>query len=267
MKTVLFITLLFLSDISAQQYYYTFSELKGMEDGNNDTHLFYRTYTLKEAGYPFSNYYENSIHHFDIQNNVDTLFLWDGQDYSYNTTRILDLKFWDNNPSKYIYCGFHAVLDPTAFIQRYDESASSFYGLGTVENLEIQNDSIMFATTTTNEATYTRNILNMKDGQIIIVTDIDAGGKTTPEKYLLFQNYPNPFNPTTTIKYDLPKESMVQLIIYNILGEKVAELVNTFQKPGSYNVEWNANKFASGVYIYWIKAGDFISARKLILLK
>ena len=84
---------------------------------------------------------------------------------------------------------------------------------------------------------------------------------------LIYQNYPNPFNPTTTIKYDLPKESMVQLIIYNILGEKVAELVNTFQKPGSYNVEWNANKFASGVYIYWIKAGDFISARKLILLK
>ena len=153
MKKIFLLTLLFLFSNSfnlfAQQYYYTFSELKGMEDNNSNTHLFYRTYTLKEADYPFSNYYENSIHHLDIKNNVDTLFLRDGEDYSYNTTRILDLKFWDNDPSKYIYCGFHAVLDPTAFIQRYDESASSFYGLGTVENLEIENDSIMFATTTT----------------------------------------------------------------------------------------------------------------------
>ncbi len=153
MKKIFLLALLFLFSNSfnlfAQQYYYTFSELKGMEDSNSDTHLFYRTYTVKEANSPFSNYIENSIHHLDIKNNIDTLFLWDGEDYSYNTTGILDLKFLDTDPSKYIYCGFHAVLDPTAFIQRYDESTPSFYGLGTVENLEIQNDSIMFATTTT----------------------------------------------------------------------------------------------------------------------
>ena len=99
-----------------------------------------------------------------------------------------------------------------------------------------------------------------------IFTDADEY-KYKPLNFSLSQNYPNPFNPSTKIKYDLPKESMVQLIIYNILGEKVAELVNTFQKAGSYNVEWNANKFASGVYIYRIKAGDFISSKKLVLLK
>ncbi len=117
------------------------------------------------------------------------------------------------------------------------------------------------------EAIFKRSILNLKDGKITIVTGVEVTGKTMPEKYFLFQNYPNPFNPITTIKYGLPKESNVQLIIYNILGEKVTELVDTFQKAGSYNIEWNADKFASGVYIYRIKAGDFISSRKLMLLK
>ncbi len=148
MKNTLFIVLLFICNLSAQQYY-TFSELKGMEDSSNNTHLFYRLYAFQKGGSIIGDYYENSIHHLDIKNNIDTLFLWDGEDYSYNTTGILDLKFLDTDPSKYIYCGFHAVLDPTAFIQRYDESTPSFYGLGTVENLEIQNDSILFATTTT----------------------------------------------------------------------------------------------------------------------
>jgi len=75
------------------------------------------------------------------------LFLRDGQDYNFNTTGILDLEFWNNNPAEYIYCGFNAVVDPTAFIRRFDEVNSSFYELGTVENLEIskQNDSLLFA--------------------------------------------------------------------------------------------------------------------------
>ncbi len=92
-------------------------------------------------------------------------------------------------------------------------------------------------------------------------------GDPLPKEYTLLQNYPNPFNPATTIKYELPKESKVQLIIYNILGKKVAELVNSFQKAGMYEVIWNAENFASSVYIYQIKANGFISSKKLILLK
>jgi len=88
-----------------------------------------------------------------------------------------------------------------------------------------------------------------------------------PEGFKLYQNYPNPFNPSTTIRYELPKESEVKLVIYNLLGEKVAELVNTFQKAGRYEVEWNAGNFASGVYFYSIMAGNFFSTKKLILLK
>lgn len=86
-------------------------------------------------------------------------------------------------------------------------------------------------------------------------------------QYQLSQNFPNPFNPRTTIIYSLPLESEVQLFIYNMLGEKVAELVNKFQKAGRYEIEWNAENYSSGIYICQIKAGKFISSKKLILLK
>jgi hypothetical protein len=88
-----------------------------------------------------------------------------------------------------------------------------------------------------------------------------------PYEYNLFQNYPNPFNPSTRIRYDLAEESMVSLTIYNLIGEKVAELVNSSQPAGRYEAEWKAAGKPSGMYICRIEAGNYISVRKLILLK
>jgi len=88
-----------------------------------------------------------------------------------------------------------------------------------------------------------------------------------PTEYTLYQNYPNPFNPTTTIKYDLPNTSDVSLIIFDILGRKIKELVNTKQQAGKYEVQFNASDLASGVYIYQLIAEKYISSRKMILLK
>ena len=88
-----------------------------------------------------------------------------------------------------------------------------------------------------------------------------------PEKYSLSQNYPNPFNPVTTIKYSLPQSGDVTLLIYNLIGEEVARLVNGHQSAGEYNAEWNASKVSSGIYFYRLKAGDFVRTRKMVLLK
>jgi hypothetical protein len=88
-----------------------------------------------------------------------------------------------------------------------------------------------------------------------------------PTEYTLYQNYPNPFNPTTTIKYDLPFASDVSLIIYDVLGRKVKELVNEKQQAGKYEVRFNASNLSSGVYIYQLVADKFIQSRKMILLK
>ena len=92
-------------------------------------------------------------------------------------------------------------------------------------------------------------------------------GNILPGKYYLYQNHPNPFNPSTIINYDMPEECSVNIVIYNILGEKVTELVNSFQKAGRHGIVWNALNIPSGVYICRMRAGNFTSARKLVLIK
>jgi len=88
-----------------------------------------------------------------------------------------------------------------------------------------------------------------------------------PTSYSLLQNYPNPFNPTTNIKYSITKESHVSLKVFDVLGREVENLVNTKQVAGSYQVNFNASKLASGVYIYRIIAGDYIQSMKMMLIK
>ena len=85
--------------------------------------------------------------------------------------------------------------------------------------------------------------------------------------YALLQNYPNPFNPSTIINYQIPKDGFVTLEIYDMLGKEVATLVNENKTTGRYNVEFNAGNLASGVYLYQLKVNDFVSTKKLVLLK
>ncbi len=88
-----------------------------------------------------------------------------------------------------------------------------------------------------------------------------------PDKFELNQNYPNPFNPTTKIKYSIPKTSNVELKVFDILGRKVAELVNEEKPAGNYTVDFNASKLSSGIYFYRITSGNFTQVKKMILLK
>jgi hypothetical protein len=88
-----------------------------------------------------------------------------------------------------------------------------------------------------------------------------------PLVYALEQNYPNPFNPSTTIKYSIAEDGFVKLVIYSMLGEEVTTLVNTQQKAGRYEVNFNAAGLSSGVYVYRIEAANYISSKKLILMK
>ena len=92
-------------------------------------------------------------------------------------------------------------------------------------------------------------------------------GYPVPKQFSLYQNYPNPFNPVTEIKYDLPSAGIVKISVYDILGREIAVLKNEKQTAGTYNIEWNASNFASGVYIYKIETDGFVHSRKMILLK
>ena len=91
--------------------------------------------------------------------------------------------------------------------------------------------------------------------------------KKLPHSFKLEQNYPNPFNPTTIIEYQIPRAAHVSLKIYDILGSVVSTLINEQKNAGSYKVQFDAKRFASGVYIYQLKAGNYISAKKMVLLK
>lgn len=88
-----------------------------------------------------------------------------------------------------------------------------------------------------------------------------------PTDFALSQNHPNPFNAITTIKYVLLRACDVKLAIYNIVGQKVATLVDGNQKAGYKTVRWDASSFSSGIYFYRLKAGNFVQTRKMILLK
>jgi hypothetical protein len=90
---------------------------------------------------------------------------------------------------------------------------------------------------------------------------------TVPAKFALEQNYPNPFNPTTMIKYSIPQDQQVKLNVYNLLGENVMTLVNSFEKAGQHEVNFNASSLASGVYFYKLEAGTRTSIKKMVLMK
>jgi len=98
-------------------------------------------------------------------------------------------------------------------------------------------------------------------------TIIDAVDANTPSSFALEQNYPNPFNPSTKINFTLGKPANVKLVVYNILGQKVATLIDTRMDVGPHTYEFNASKLASGVYFYKLEAGDFRSVKKMLLLK
>ncbi len=124
-----------------------------------------------------------------------------------------------------------------------------------------------------NKTTTALNLIEVKVdmGDPIVVPEdvvsVDELDKGIPTEYALSQNYPNPFNPTTTIEFALPKAGNVKMIVYDILGRSVAELVNGNLNAGYHRVKFNASNLASGIYFYSIKADDFTNVKKLMLLK
>ena len=100
-----------------------------------------------------------------------------------------------------------------------------------------------------------------------IVTSVKQPARGLPTEYTLSQNYPNPFNPTTAIRYALPSQGYITLVVYNMLGERIATLVDGMQTPGAKSVNFNAGSLASGVYFYRLQAGSYSATKKLILIK
>ncbi len=106
----------------------------------------------------------------------------------------------------------------------------------------------------------------LQETSITITTDI-AKENNIPGDFQLSQNFPNPFNPVTTIKYKIQSSERVELKVFNVLGEEIKTIVDSYQNPGQYSVTFNADNLPSGIYLYRLTAGSNISTKKMILLK
>lgn len=104
---------------------------------------------------------------------------------------------------------------------------------------------------------------SVKSLQISYVTNKES----IPPEYVLYQNYPNPFNPATKIRFGLPEEGLVNITVFNILGESVKEVVNDKFEAGYHEVEFNASNLASGIYFYRIICGKFVKVKRMSLLR
>jgi hypothetical protein len=100
-----------------------------------------------------------------------------------------------------------------------------------------------------------------------VITKVEDQEGMLPELPYLEQNYPNPFNPVTRIGFYIPTRAEVKLTVFDILGNKVSTLVNEVKQPGRYEVNWDASGVSSGVYIYQLRVNEFITSKKMILLK
>ncbi|MDP3148080.1 MAG: T9SS type A sorting domain-containing protein [Ignavibacteria bacterium] len=135
----------------------------------------------------------------------------------------------------------------------------------------IGNRTVYLRLITTATEGFSFSLANLLDNQNIIakknVKEISYKSTVVIKDYALAQNYPNPFNPVTTITYQLPKSGSVTLKIFDILGNEVKTLVNEQKEMGRYTVQFDASSLASGMYVYQLRANDYTSTKKMLLLK
>lgn len=138
-------------------------------------------------------------------------------------------------------------------------------GMGTTA--EVSNYSFVDVPPSTYAILYYRLKQQDFDGTISYSSILTVAYESLMPEFYLFQNYPNPFNPSTVISYRLSEYCLVQLIIYDLLGNEITKLVSEYQGPGEYKVKFDALDLTSGVYIYRLNAGKNYSVKKMTIIK
>ena len=236
---------------------------------NNDTTEFASIIGL-DINQDIDNTWENDVIFFNTSNNVF---------YNYENT----------------YVGFKILSEPTAaatefnYYYGYTDNDTSYYswltggisadtlvstdsgavGIIGTDTLLLQpqaNRTVYMAVALgTDEASMLAN-MGLAEGHYGVITSVNVP-LATIKTYKLEQNYPNPFNPSTTISFSIPEREKVTLDVYDLLGQKVAAIVNKEMEQGTYSFSFDGSNLASGLYIYSLRAGSFTSAKKMMLLK
>jgi hypothetical protein len=177
--------------------------------------------------------------------------------------------------------GIHLSWDisPDDDFQYFDLEKSSTADFGEYQVIETADTAYLDTDYEVNVTVYYRLIAyddagNSSEYSVAIdVTVLWADlGIAIPDEFALHQNYPNPFNPVTTLRYDLPENGLVNIIIYDMLGRQVKTLVNQTHDAGYRSVIWDATNdygksVSAGIYLYQIQAGEYMQTKKMVLLK
>jgi hypothetical protein len=171
------------------------------------------------------------------------------------------------------------------FDARFTDNMRYAKDLGEISVINTNKDLTLNYTVNIHPGDYMEWVLITNSGEEYILTGTDEivlnQGTTVmtltkrailPQEYTLHQNYPNPFNPVTSLSYNLPEQAQVTLIVYDLMGRKITQLINTIQEAGYKSVQWNATDtfgkpVSAGVYLYQIRAGEFVQTKKMVLLK
>ncbi len=212
----------------------------------------------------FSNYSVQSIFYSTdggnswtaVSGNLEQFPDGSGNGPSVRSVRILDL-----NGSKIYYAGtstgLYATTDLNGMSTVWTQQGAANIGMVDVEAIDARDNDGTVAV-----GTFGAGVFSTK----VLATGVQSQNNV-PLAFSLSQNYPNPFNPSTIIKYSIAKPELVKLSVYNILGQQVVSLINKEQQAGNYEVDFDASKFSSGVYLYRLDAGNFTSVKKMILIK
>jgi hypothetical protein len=187
-----------------------------------------------------------------------------------------------------IYASMYKYVDPSGinvYTYKLTGSGSKLWGiicssdpaLYTDANISLDTSMNVYQIAGVTDSSNRSHFFTTKYSQLIGIHPISS---SLPKEFRLFQNYPNPFNPSTKIKFQIPLNKAkpgsdvggerglsVRLIVYDILGRDIATLVNERLKPGTYEVEWEASNFPSGVYFYKLQAESFKQTKRMVLIK
>jgi hypothetical protein len=148
------------------------------------------------------------------------------------------------------------------------ENLVQHFGLGNASVIDsIKVEWLSGTVTVFTDIPVNQHVIISEDGSII---GLNTNKGDVPKEYNLYQNFPNPFNPSTKIRFNISsnaKRSKVQLVVFSILGEEVASLVNGVLNPGIYEVEWDASGYSSGIYYYRLETEKYSETKKMVLLK
>ena len=202
---------------------------------------------------------DRDLHVFIVEDSISTTWnyqgIGDSIDYAHNVVRVwnTDSMFTQQGVLDYTYSGSYDFHD-----KPWDDNQIKIVAI--IQN-KVSKEVYQASQIRTNTFEF---LHNESSGNL--------DGNNLPVSFSLHQNYPNPFNPITSIQYDLPRNSMVNITIYDMMGRKVKTLANSFQNAGFKLLQWNAtdekNKpVSAGLYIYVIQAGEFKQNKKMVLLK